>query len=155
MNVRGVTSILVKDESDDLLLDSYSILNWWKNFLCQVLNAYRFNDVMKIEIHTAELLVPAPSYFEVETSIGKLKRYKLPGADQVSADFKSVIIPKFISKRHVVNDDIILDLHQYTRIYLFFGILAELHVSGTVFYHQVLLLSVLHCTTLLHHLVCY
>jgi hypothetical protein len=38
----------------------------------------RVSDVRQIEIHTAELLVPDPSPFEVEIAILKLKRYKLP-----------------------------------------------------------------------------
>jgi hypothetical protein len=41
---------------------------------------------MQIEIHTAEPLVPDPSPFEVEIRIAKLKRYKLPGSDQIKAE---------------------------------------------------------------------
>jgi hypothetical protein len=47
---------------------------------------HRVSDVRKIEIHTAELLVPDPSPFEVEIAIAKLKRYKLPGSDQIQAE---------------------------------------------------------------------
>jgi hypothetical protein len=32
------------------------------------------------------LLVPDPSPFEVEIAIAKLKRYKLPGSDQIPAE---------------------------------------------------------------------
>jgi hypothetical protein len=35
-------------------------------------------------MHTAELLVPDPSPFHVEVAISKLKKYKLPGGDQIS-----------------------------------------------------------------------
>jgi hypothetical protein len=45
------------------------------------LNVHRASDVRQIEIHTAELLVPDPSPFEVEIAIEKLKRYKSPGSD--------------------------------------------------------------------------
>jgi hypothetical protein len=39
------------------------------------------------EIQTTEPFVPEPnSFFEVEVAIGKLKRYKLPGADQIPAE---------------------------------------------------------------------
>jgi len=34
----------------------------------------------------AEPLVPEPSLVEVETAIGKLKRYKSPGTDQILAE---------------------------------------------------------------------
>jgi hypothetical protein len=48
----------VKDENIDLLADSHSILNRWKNYSSQLLNVHRVSDVRQIEIHTAELLVP-------------------------------------------------------------------------------------------------
>jgi hypothetical protein len=37
-------------------------------------------------MHTAELFVPEPSASKVEVAIGKLKRYKSPGFDQISAE---------------------------------------------------------------------
>jgi hypothetical protein len=36
-----------------------------------------------MEIHTVQPLEPDPSPLEVETSTAKLKRYKLPGTDQI------------------------------------------------------------------------
>jgi hypothetical protein len=45
-----------------------------------------YGDVRQIEIHTAELLVPDPSPFEVEFAIAKLKSYKSPGSDQIAAE---------------------------------------------------------------------
>jgi hypothetical protein len=74
----------VKDENDDLLADSHIILNRWKKYFYQLLNVRRAGDVMQIEIHTAELLVPDPSPFEVEISVAKLKRYKRPGSSNSS-----------------------------------------------------------------------
>jgi hypothetical protein len=53
----------------------------WKNF-SQLLNLHSNSDVKQIEIHIAELLVLDPSPFEAETTIAKLKKYKLPGSDQ-------------------------------------------------------------------------
>jgi hypothetical protein len=44
---------------------------------------YRASDVRQIEIHTAEPLVPDPSYFEFEIAIAKLKFYKSPGSDEI------------------------------------------------------------------------
>jgi hypothetical protein len=60
---------------------SHNNLNRWKNY-SQLLNVRRVSDVRQIEIHTAELLVPDPSSFEVETAIAELKMYKSPGNDQ-------------------------------------------------------------------------
>jgi hypothetical protein len=37
-------------------------------------------------MHTAEPFVPKPSSSEVEVAIGKLKRYKSPGVDQIPAE---------------------------------------------------------------------
>jgi hypothetical protein len=48
---------MVKEENGDLLTDSNSILNRWKNYFCQVLNAHGVNDVRQTETHTDEPLV--------------------------------------------------------------------------------------------------
>jgi hypothetical protein len=41
---------------------------------------------VRIEMHTAEPLVPDPSPFEVEIAIAKLKRFKSPGSYQIQAE---------------------------------------------------------------------
>jgi hypothetical protein len=56
---------LVKVENDNLLADSHTILNRWKNYFSQLLNVHNVSDVRQIEIHTAEPLVPGPSRLEV------------------------------------------------------------------------------------------
>jgi hypothetical protein len=43
-------------------------------------------DIRQTEINTADPLVPEPSSFEVEIAVGKLKRYKSPGIDQILAE---------------------------------------------------------------------
>jgi hypothetical protein len=60
-------------------------LNRWKNFFNQVLKVHGVHDVRQMDIHTAEPLVPEPSFVEMETAIGKLKSYKSPGTDQILA----------------------------------------------------------------------
>jgi hypothetical protein len=77
---------MVKEENGDLLADSHSILNKWKNYFCQLLNVHGVNDVRQTEIHTAEPLVPEPGSSEIEIVIEKLKRYKSPGIDQIPAE---------------------------------------------------------------------
>jgi hypothetical protein len=47
------------------------------------LNAHGVKGVRRNEIHTAEPLPPEPSSFDAEIAIEKLKRYKLPGTDQI------------------------------------------------------------------------
>jgi hypothetical protein len=47
------------------------------------LNVHRVSEVRQIEIHTAEPLVPDPRPFEIEITIEKFRRYKLPGSDQI------------------------------------------------------------------------
>jgi hypothetical protein len=66
----------VKDEKDDLLADSHNILNRWKNYFSQLLNVHRVSDVRQIEIHTAEILVPHPSPFEVEIAIEPRSKHR-------------------------------------------------------------------------------
>jgi hypothetical protein len=75
----------MKDENGDLLSDSH-ILSRWENYFSKLLNVHRVSDVRQIELHTAEPLVPNPSYFEVEIAIANLKSYKSPGSDQISAE---------------------------------------------------------------------
>jgi hypothetical protein len=77
---------MVKEENGDLLAESHSILNRWKNYFCQLLNVHGVNDIRQTEIHTAEPLVPEPSSTEVEIAIEKLKSYKSPGIDQIPAE---------------------------------------------------------------------
>jgi hypothetical protein len=77
---------LVKDERGDLLADPHKILNRWKNYFCELLNVYGAGGVRQTELHTAEPFVPEPSASEVEVAIGKLKRYKSPGVDQIPAE---------------------------------------------------------------------
>jgi hypothetical protein len=47
---------------------------------------HNVSDVRQIEVHTAEPLMPGPSRLEVEISIAKLKKYKLPGSDEIPAE---------------------------------------------------------------------
>jgi hypothetical protein len=91
---------LVKDENGDMLADSHNILNRWKNYFSQLLDVHRVSDVRQIEIHAAELLVPDPRRFEVEITIVKLKRYKLPGSDQILAELIQVGSEILRSKIH-------------------------------------------------------
>jgi hypothetical protein len=66
----------MKDENGDLLADSHNILNRWKNYFSQLLNMHDVSDVMQIEVHTAEPLVPGPSHLEVKIPIAELRKYK-------------------------------------------------------------------------------
>jgi hypothetical protein len=77
---------LLKDERGDLLADPHKMLNRWKNYFCELLNVHGAGGVRQTEIHTAEPFVPEPSASEVEVAIGKLKRCKSPGVDQIPAE---------------------------------------------------------------------
>jgi hypothetical protein len=80
-NLRMHHAIVTRDP-----LNMNSVLNWWKSFFNQVLNVHVVHDVRWLDIYTAEPLVPEPSLIEVEIAIGKLKRYKSPGTDQILAE---------------------------------------------------------------------
>ena len=54
--------------------------------LLSLLNVHRVSADRQTEIHAAEPLIPDPSPFEVESAVTKLKRYKSPGCDQISAE---------------------------------------------------------------------
>jgi hypothetical protein len=48
-------------------------------------------DFKETEVHTAEPLIPVPSRLEVEIAIVKLKKYKLPGSDQIQAGGETLL----------------------------------------------------------------
>jgi hypothetical protein len=50
----------------------------------------RFVILLGRRIHTAEPLVPEPNLVQVETAVGKFKRYKFPCTDQISVELKKV-----------------------------------------------------------------
>jgi hypothetical protein len=77
---------LLKDENDDLLADSHSILNRWKNYFSQLLNVHNVRDVRQIEVHMAETLVPGSSRLVVEIAIATLKMHKLPDSDKIPSE---------------------------------------------------------------------
>jgi len=77
---------IVKDEKGDLVADSHSIVDRWRNYFSQLFNVHGVKDVGQTEMHTAEPLVPEPSASEVELAIEKLKSHKSPGIDQIPAE---------------------------------------------------------------------
>jgi hypothetical protein len=76
---------LVKDESGDLV-NPHKILNRWKNYFCQLLNAHGAGGVRQTEMCMATPFVPQHSASEVEIHIGKLKRCKSPCVDKIPAE---------------------------------------------------------------------
>jgi hypothetical protein len=52
-----------------MLSESHNILNRWKNYFSQFLSVHSFSDVEKIEVHTADLLIPGTSRLEYETAV--------------------------------------------------------------------------------------
>jgi hypothetical protein len=44
------------------------------------------SEVRQTEIHTPEPSVPEPTPFAIEIAIVKLKKYKLPGSDEIPAE---------------------------------------------------------------------
>ena len=57
---------IVKDEKGDLVADSHSIVDRWRNYFSQLFNMHVVKDVGQTEIYTTEPLVPDPSASEVE-----------------------------------------------------------------------------------------
>ena len=68
---------VTKNENEELLSDSNSILNRWKNYFSQLLNVHKGNNVGEIQIQTAEPLIPEPTHLEVEIAIEKLKKMQV------------------------------------------------------------------------------
>jgi hypothetical protein len=59
-------------------------------YFCQLFNVKSVRGIKHTEIQTAEPSVTQPSISEFEVAIGKLKSYKLPGADQIQAELIQV-----------------------------------------------------------------
>ncbi|KAJ4451080.1 hypothetical protein ANN_02518 [Periplaneta americana] len=107
---------VIKDENGDLLADSPSILNRWKNYFAQLLNVHRpnRNDRDEIEIQTAEPFIPEPTLSEVEIAIENLKKYKSPDNGE-KLEYKGTVHQLFIDlkkaydsvKREVLYDILI------------------------------------------------
>jgi hypothetical protein len=76
----------MKNDDDDLVTDSHSILARWRNHFSQLLNIHGIHDVWQTEIHTTEPLEPEPSVFKVEMVFEKLKRHKSPRIDQIPVE---------------------------------------------------------------------
>jgi hypothetical protein len=57
----------------------------WEDYSL-LLSVHSISDVKKIELCTAEPLLPDHCPFEVGIAIVKLKKYKLPGIDQILAE---------------------------------------------------------------------
>ena len=81
---------IVKDEKGDVVADSHSIVDRWRNYFSQLFNVHGVKDVGQTEIHTAEPLVADPNTSEVELAIDKLKSHKSPGIDQIPAELIKV-----------------------------------------------------------------
>ena len=52
---------VIKNENQEVLGDSNSILNGWRDYFSQLLNVHIDNDMGEIEIQTAEPLIPDPT----------------------------------------------------------------------------------------------
>jgi hypothetical protein len=64
------------------------------------------NDVRQIEMYTAETLVPSPNHLEVEIAIAKLKKYKLPGSDQVPEELIQAGGKTLLSQIHELTNSV-------------------------------------------------
>ncbi|PNF20025.1 hypothetical protein B7P43_G05945 [Cryptotermes secundus] len=125
------SSNLVKDENGDLLADSNSILNRWRNYFSQSLNVHRVSAVRQTEIHTDEPLIPDPNPFEFESAIANLKLVKSLGSDQDS--FPSIIrmIKSYQPSSNLVKDengDLLADSHNILNRWMnYFSQLLNVH----------------------------
>jgi hypothetical protein len=67
---------------------------------------HNVSDVKQIEVHTAEPLVPGPSLLEVEIAIAKLKKYKSPVSDQITAELIQAGGEMLLSGIHILINSI-------------------------------------------------
>ncbi|KAJ4451163.1 hypothetical protein ANN_02605 [Periplaneta americana] len=79
---------VIKDENGDLLADSHSILNKWKNYFGQLLNSRK------------EPFIPEPTLSEVEIATENLKKYKSPDIEK-KWEYKGTVHQLFIDTKKV------------------------------------------------------
>ena len=77
---------MIKNENEELLADSNSILKRWKDSFIQLLNLHKDNDVGEYKIQTAEPFIPESILLEVEIKFEKFKKYKSPGIEYIPAE---------------------------------------------------------------------
>jgi hypothetical protein len=80
---------LVRDEKGDLLADPHKNVNRWMNYFGQLLNVSGWGVLGRQKYRQQSHLCQSVASLEVEDAIGKLKRYKSPGADQIAAELIS------------------------------------------------------------------
>jgi hypothetical protein len=61
---------IIKDGNGNLLADPQSVLNRWKSFFNQAYSVHGVHDVKQMDIHTAEPLVPEPSWSKWKLLLG-------------------------------------------------------------------------------------
>jgi hypothetical protein len=77
---------LVEDTNGDLFADCPNIFNRWKSYFSQLLNIHNDNYFRRMEVHTAEPLIPGHSHLEVEIAITKPKSNPSLGSDQIPVE---------------------------------------------------------------------
>jgi len=77
---------MVEVVKSDLVIESHRILSRWRKHFSQLFTVHGADDVRQRVIHTVKPLVPEPSAFDVGMAIGKLKRYKSSGIDQIPSE---------------------------------------------------------------------
>ena len=91
---------IIRNGNGDMIADSRSILDRWKNYFDQLLNVHAEQDIEDDDLQTAEILVTEPSVLEVEMAIDKLKMYKASGPDGIPAELIKSGGEKLIEKIH-------------------------------------------------------
>jgi hypothetical protein len=112
-----------------------------ENYCSQLLNVHRVSDVRQREIHAAELLVPEPSTFVVEIATAKLKGYKTPDIDQISAELIQAGGKQLCSKIHklinaIWNKEEFLSSGRNVLFYLFTRSVVKMTVAIIKAYHH-------------------
>ena len=77
---------IIEDKKGDWVTDSHSILATWRYHFPQLWKIHGVNYVRQTKIHTTESIVPEQSALYFEITVGKMKRHKSPGIDQIPTE---------------------------------------------------------------------
>jgi len=90
---------IVKDEKGDLVADSHSILDRWRNHFSQLLNVHRVNDVRQTNTHSRTTSAWTDCLW-VWDDYWKPKKSQSPGMDQIPTYLLKLVGRSICSEMH-------------------------------------------------------
>lgn len=77
---------MMKNENNNLITNSWRVLNTWKNYFKRLSNiAFENNREIDLEFYMVKIMINELTISEVKSAIKRLKNYKTPGIELIPA----------------------------------------------------------------------